>query len=95
MTLEDKKNEYKELLRQGIVEVEFTKVNGEYRVMPCTLNEHLIPPAPVKELKEGELPKPPRKESPEVIRVFCIDKQEWRSFRIDSVISISLIQEKQ
>ena len=88
--LEFKRELYKQCLQKGVVEVEFTKVNGEHRVMPCTLNEQLIPPAPVKVLKEGEVPKPPRKENPEVIRVFCTDKQEWRSFRIDSVISIKL-----
>ena len=30
-------------LREGLVEIEFTKVNGESRTMICTLNEEYIP----------------------------------------------------
>jgi hypothetical protein len=66
--------------------VEFTKVNGEVRSMPCTLKAELIPPAPVKVLAEGEVSKV-KKENPEVMSVWCLDKKEWRSFRIVNVIS--------
>jgi hypothetical protein len=66
--------------------VEFTKVNGEVRSMPCTLKAELIPPAPVKVLAEGEVSKV-KKENPEVMSVWCLDKKEWRSFRIANVIS--------
>jgi hypothetical protein len=68
------------------VEVTFTKVDGTVRTMPCTLNEALIPPAPAPDLT-----KPPRvkKFNPAVMSVFCTDKQEWRSFRIENVISIT------
>jgi hypothetical protein len=66
--------------------VEFTKVNGEVRSMPCTLKAELIPPAPVKVLAEGEVPKV-KKENPEIMSVWCLDKKEWRSFRIANVIS--------
>jgi hypothetical protein len=75
-----------ELLHTGECVVEFTKVNGEVRTMPCTLNELLIPPAPIKVLTEGEIPKV-KKENPEVMSVWCLDKKEWRSFRIANVIS--------
>jgi hypothetical protein len=75
-----------ELLHTGECVVEFTKVNGEVRTMPCTLKADLIPPAPVKILAEGEIPKV-KKENSEVISVWCLDKKEWRSFRIANVIS--------
>ena len=75
-----------ELLRTGECVVEFTKVNGEVRIMPCTLRTELIPPAPVKVLAEGEVPKV-KKENPEIMSVWCLDKKEWRSFRIANVIS--------
>lgn len=88
--IDEKREAFKNILRQGVAEVEFIKINGEHRVMPCTLNADLIPTPPVKVLKEGEVPKAPKAENPEVIRAFCTDKQEWRSFRIDSVISIKL-----
>ncbi len=75
-----------ELLHTGACVVEFTKVNGEVRLMPCTLNANLIPPAPIKVLAEGEITKV-KKENPEVMSVWCLDKKEWRSFRIANVIS--------
>jgi hypothetical protein len=75
-----------ELLHTGECMVEFTKVNGEVRSMPCTLRAELIPPAPVKVLVEGEVPKV-KKENPDVMSVWCLDKKEWRSFRIANVIS--------
>jgi hypothetical protein len=75
-----------ELLHTGECVVEFTKINGEIRSMPCTLKAEIIPPAPVKVLAEGEVPKV-KKENPEVMSVWCLDKKEWRSFRIANVIS--------
>jgi hypothetical protein len=75
-----------ELLHTGECVVEFTKVNGEVRIMPCTLRTELIPPAPVKVLAEGEVPKV-KKENSEIMSVWCLDKKEWRSFRIANVIS--------
>ena len=62
--------------------VEFTKVDGSVRTMPCTLHPDLLPPAVVTEGKKKKEPKP------EVMSVFCTDKQEWRSFRVDNVISV-------
>jgi hypothetical protein len=75
-----------ELLHIGECVVEFTKINGEVRTMPCTLKAELIPPAPVKILAEGEVPKV-KKENPEIMSVWCLDKKEWRSFRIANIIS--------
>jgi hypothetical protein len=75
-----------ELLHTGECVVEFTKVNGEVRSMPCTLKAELIPPAPVKVLEEGQAPKE-KKVNPDVMSVWCLDKKEWRSFRIVNVIS--------
>jgi hypothetical protein len=74
-----------EALHAGPCTVTFTKVNGEKRVMPCTLQAGLVPPAPVTVAVEG---KAPRKVSLDTVRVFCTDKQEWRSFRVDSVITL-------
>jgi hypothetical protein len=75
-----------ELLHTSECVVEFTKVNGEVRSMPCTLKAELIPSAPVKVLAEGEVPKV-KKENLDIMSVWCLDKREWRSFRIANVIS--------
>ena len=69
----------KEELNKGICEVTFTKKNGEERVMPCTLVFDSIP-------KEHH-PKGTGSgyQSQETIAVWCMDKEAWRSFRVDSV----------
>ena len=78
-----------ELLHSGECIVDFTKINGEVRSMPCTLKEELIPPAPVKVLAEGETPRV-KKENPDVMNVWCLDKKEWRSFRIANVTAVKV-----
>jgi hypothetical protein len=70
----------KEELNKGICEVTFTKKNGEERVMPCTLVFDSIP--------EEYHPKGTGKSSgvsQDTIAVWCINKEGWRSFRVDSV----------
>ncbi len=72
-------------LHRGEVIVEFKKVNGEVRSMPCTLRGDLMPPAP--KIFEDAEPKSTRKHNDSILSVWCTDKQAWRSFRVDSVIS--------
>lgn len=79
----EKKNILRNILTVSEALVEFTKVNGEHRVMPCTMDPSRFPPLPVTENKM------PPKVNDSVLRVFCTDKHEWRSFRIDSVISVT------
>jgi hypothetical protein len=85
LPLDEKRAYIKSLLINGEVIVEFTKLDGEFRKMPCTLKPELLPVTPIV---ESEQPKKERAENPNVIRVFCTDKKEWRSFRIDSVTNI-------
>jgi acyl-ACP thioesterase len=79
------KEELLEELRYRICEVTFTKVNGETRTMPCTLRPDLVPAyerkTPVKEATEKESA---------TLSVWCIDKQAWRSFRVDSVTDFKI-----
>ena len=80
------------LLYTGECVVEFTKVDGTVRAMPCTLNEALIPPSPAHETNTDnpvDFPtlKKEKKQNPDVMSVWCLDKKEWRSFRIANVIS--------
>ncbi len=83
------KEHLSELLRSGECIVEFTKVNGELRTMPCTLNEALIPqPVHITNTDNPvDFPKKEKKITPDVMSVWCLDKKEWRSFRIANVIS--------
>lgn len=69
---------------QNGTKITFTKSDGSIREMLCTLAESKIP--------TDKLPKTKSEEGSSTIgsavRVFDLDKQEWRSFRFDSVITI-------
>lgn len=80
----------RKLLAQGTYDVTFTKVSGETRVMPCTLDPRKLPPAPVHESNTNnpvDFPKV-KKQNPENLSVWCVDKNEWRSFKIMNVTEI-------
>ena len=79
-------------LKEGIVTVDFTKVNGEKRHMECTLNEEVM--AKYEESKRDFTAEMSatldentrqRKVNLNVIPVFDINAKDWRSFRVDSV----------
>lgn len=63
--------------------VTFTKADGTERVMKCTLVPEQLPKV---ELKEDAKP---RKESTTSMRVFDIEKNEWRSFTIKKVKQVN------
>jgi hypothetical protein len=75
-----------DMLRNNIVTVTFTKVNGDERVMKCTLRSEMIPNAPTQ---NGELVVE-QKQSSNNVSVWDVDSQGWRSFRVASVRSISV-----
>lgn len=63
------------------VNVSFTKKDGSARDMLCTLLESNIP-SDKRPKSEGT------KVSDDAVRVFDVEKQEWRSFRWDSIKSV-------
>jgi len=69
-------------LQKKVMRVTFTKVNGEERVMDCTLQEHFLPETDSNNRKENE----------EVLPVWDIDKGEWRSFRLDAITNIEALE---
>ena len=69
-------------LRHGPVTVKFKKSNGEEREMKCTLKEGIVVPYQPKTENT-------KKHNDEVLPVWDIDKNEWRSFRYDSIISVT------
>ena len=75
-----------DILRHNIVTVTFTKVNGDERVMKCTLRSEMIPNAPTQ---NGELVVE-QKQSSNSVSVWDVESQGWRSFRVASVKSISV-----
>jgi hypothetical protein len=74
------KQEYKEALHTGVYSVTFTKADGTTREMLCTLKEEFLPEVNPDTASS-------RKENDDVVNVWDVEKDGWRSFRIDSVIS--------
>lgn len=81
------------LLQKGAVTVTFIKADGTEREMLCTLDHAQIPEAPAKPIPvDGivqENRKPRKEPDPHSIRVFDLDKQEWRSFRFDRLRKVT------
>ena len=71
------------MLKTNVCDVRFTKVNGEERLMRCTLNEDRLPASVKSQLQQQD------EES--VVPVWDLDKKGWRSFRVDSVINIQTV----
>ena len=76
---EEEKNWLRSVLKDSVVTIKFTKKDGDERVIKATLKEDLIP--------EDMFPKgtSTRKKSEESQSVFDVEKDEWRSFRWDSI----------
>lgn len=75
-------NELKKLDKEVMI-VTFMKKNGEKRIMKCTRNLKYVP---IEDHPKGTgVPKKG------VLAAFDIDKQEWRSFRFDSIIHVEKV----
>ena len=74
-------------LQSKTAEVTFTKLNGDVRVMTCTLNPTLLP---AKVVTEGEEEKPARtiKNPNNSLAVYDINAEGWRSFVIKNVTQV-------
>jgi len=70
------------MLKNNIVNVKFTKTDGSERDMKCTLMEAFIKPHEKKTDRE-------KKVNEDIVSVWDVDKEGWRSFRYDSIISIN------
>jgi hypothetical protein len=74
------------ILSSEVANVTFTKSDGSERVMKCTLIDEYIP-SPELDLDRTST----RKVNEAVLPVWDIDKNAWRSFRIDSVKAIQVV----
>lgn len=75
-------------LRKNVVAVYFTKVNGEKREMRCTLMPSLLPPNYINEQAEEQ---DFHDKNPSVLAVWDVMKGGWRSFRIDSIEYVQVL----
>lgn len=79
-------NAIHKVLVEGNALVNFTKKDGTERVMLCTLVN-----IPSEKLPKAVDPEDEVQYSKEAIRVFDIEKQDWRSFRLDAINSIKAV----
>lgn len=80
-----KKEEVVSLLQKKRAVVSFIKKDGSKRVMTASLLEEDVKPL----LSNTQKTDRTRKENPDVVCVVDVEKQQWRSFRLDSIVSIS------
>jgi hypothetical protein len=72
------------VIRTERVNIRFTKADGTDRWLHCSLHPELIP---ADKLQKEETST--RKQSTEALAVWDLEKQDWRSFRFDSVKEFS------
>ena len=88
------------LLTNSEITVTFTKADGTDREMLCTLDHSRIPVSVAKpvNLTTGTAPvdgivreskKPRKAPDPHSLRVFDLEKQEWRSFRFERLKKVT------
>ncbi len=76
------KDELMTMLKEDELVVTFLKLDGDRRVMTCTLHEDVVPPATKKDpLSQKKI----RTISDKVCSVWDIHAKGWRSFRYDRV----------
>jgi hypothetical protein len=87
----------KEHLSAGEVKLVFTKKDGTDREMTCTTNDALIPATPIVEAHETNTDNPidfpvkkEKKVNEDVMPVYDLEAQGWRSFRWDSVKEVKI-----
>ncbi len=78
------KEDLEKILREELVEVTFLKLDGDKRVMTCTLMDSI---KPVVENKESSKT---RKTSDKTCSVWDINAKGWRSFRYDRVQEVKI-----
>ena len=73
-----------EILRKEIVRVIFIKIDETPRAMECTLISDFLPPQTERGcgIQVG---------SDEVITVWDLEKDAWRAFRIDRVVTFDVV----
>ena len=79
------REELQALLQEKVMEVTFTKINGDKRIMECTLQASVLPPAkkdePITQKKVREI-------NLEVMSVWDTKANGFRSFRMENILEV-------
>lgn len=81
------KEKLKDLLQKNVLQVKFKKIDGSQRVMCCSLNQEIVP------ISENKTPKKVKQDNENVIAVWDLEKESFRSFRLDSLIDYTIFRE--
>ena len=84
------KADLKNLLEQNVLTVDFTKLNGDKRVMTCTLREDMKPRATKTDAMSQ---KAVREVSDAVVSVWDVNAKGWRSFRYDRINAVDIVDD--
>lgn len=83
-------DDLKGTLLENVCIVDFTKVNGENRLMKCTLKPDQIPETTTTAATTGGFSPAPVNES--VMAVWDLEANGWRSFRVENMNSIKIVE---
>ncbi len=72
------RDDYIAILKEKVLRVTFTKVDGTERTMDVTLRADMLPPQ--------EETTSTKAVNPDVVAAYDINEQHWKSFRVDSVL---------
>jgi hypothetical protein len=78
------------LLSQNVLIVDFTKLNGDKRIMTCTLREDMKPRATKDDTMSQ---KKVRELSDAVVSVWDVNAKGWRSFRYNRINNVDIVEE--
>lgn len=81
------KIELKESLFKSVAKVVFNKSDGSIREMVCTLMPKYLPEQIAEKTNT-------RKDNDSVLAVWDIEKESWRSFRLDSIVDVEYIKKE-
>lgn len=77
------REQLKDQLRSGVTTITFTKVDGTERVMKATLDRSLLPEQMDVEEYISE-----KRQNEDVLAVWDVEKEGWRSFRLENVTRV-------
>ena len=84
------KPDLKNLLEQNVLTVDFTKLDGDKRVMTCTLREDMKPRATKDDAMSQ---KKVREVSDAVVSVWDVNAKGWRSFRYERINTVDIVDD--
>ena len=77
-----------QILKSGVVDLTFEKVDGTKRTGKATLDPVLVESV-IGRPEEAKPDSKPRKENPDVVRFFDVDKGEFRTFKLEKLVTLA------